>query len=88
MDHEFFRTVRRLKRELYGEYGGYYYVPMAEAYAVQLPVTVGCSHNRCLYCDLNQGLSFREMPFEEITANIRRRSVIHSRDARPRSSHT
>ena len=49
-------TAARFKRELYGEYGSFYYVPMAESRAVQLPVTVGCSYGRCLFCDLNQGM--------------------------------
>ena len=31
-------AAARFKRELYGEYGYFYYVPMAESRTVQLPV--------------------------------------------------
>ena len=66
------QTFRELRRELYGEYGFYYYVPMAEAYSVQVPVTVSCSYGRCLYCNLNQGKPFRELSLEEIGAHLER----------------
>ena len=49
------QSINRLKQNIYREYGYYYYVPMAEAYTVQIPVTVGCSYDKCLYCELNQG---------------------------------
>ncbi len=29
------QTVRRYNRDIYGEYGSYYYVPMSEAFTVQ-----------------------------------------------------
>ena len=77
------QTVRRLKEEIYGEYGFFYYVPMAESYTVQIPVTVSCSYRRCLYCDLNQGMAFRELSLEEIERNIERLRFIHETDSRP-----
>ena len=77
------QNIRRLKREVYGEYGFFYYVPMAESYTVQVPVTVSCSYRRCLYCDLNQGVTFRELSLEEIGANLERLRLIHEDDARP-----
>lgn len=72
------QTVRRYKRDVYGEYGGYYYVPMSEAYTVQVPVTVSCSYRKCLYCDLNQGMTFRELSLDEITENVRKLRYINS----------
>ena len=82
-DRGFAQRVRRLKRELYDEYGFFYYVPMAESYAVQLPVTVSCSYGRCLFCDLNQGMRFRVLSMEEVAANAERLQAIHERDRRP-----
>ncbi|MBQ9565336.1 MAG: radical SAM protein [Synergistaceae bacterium] len=82
-DAERIQKVRRLKREVYGEYGFYYYVPMAESFAVQLPVTISCSYRRCLYCDLNQGMAFRELSPDEIAANLERLRFIHEEDTRP-----
>lgn len=75
-------TVRRYKREIYGEYGGYYYVPMAEAFTVQVPVTVSCSYKKCLYCDLNQGMAFRELSLEEVAENVRKLRYIHDKPAK------
>ena len=83
MDREFQEAVSRLKRELYGEYGSFYYVPMAESRAVQLPVTVSCSYGRCLFCDLNQGMAYRELPLPEILENIGKLRFIHRHDRRP-----
>ena len=34
MDRDFIEAAARFKRELYGEYGSFYYVPMAESRAV------------------------------------------------------
>lgn len=44
--------------EIYKEYGPYFYVPMDQAYSVAVPVTIGCSWDKCLYCDLNQHNKF------------------------------
>lgn len=82
-DREEAWRIRRLARDVYGMYGSYYYVPMAEAYAVQVPVTVSCSYGRCLFCDLDQGIPFRKLSMEEIDANIERLRLIHEGDRRP-----
>ena len=83
VDHDFMEAVARFKRELYGEYGAFYYVPMAESRTVQLPVTVGCSYGRCLFCDLNQGMRYRELPLPEILDKIGKLRFIHQHDRRP-----
>ena len=74
---------KRLQREIYGEYGFYYYVPMAESYTVQVPVTVGCSYSRCLYCDLNQNRAFRELTLDEVAAHVEKLRLLHEGDRRP-----
>ncbi|MBQ7733587.1 MAG: radical SAM protein [Synergistaceae bacterium] len=71
------QKVNQFKQEIYREYGYYYYVPMAEAYAIQVPVTVGCSYNSCLYCKLNQDNKFRELSLDEIAGNITKLRYIH-----------
>lgn len=71
------RNINRLKREIYREYGFYYYVPMAEAYTVQVPVTVSCSYGKCLFCDLNQGMKFRELPLDEISGHVKNLRLIN-----------
>ena len=83
MDRDFVEAASRLKQELYGEYGDFYYVPMAESRAVQLPVTVGCRYNRCFFCDLNQGVAYRELPLPEILENVGKLRFIHRHDRRP-----
>ena len=76
------RKVRQFKREIYQEYGFYYYVPMAEAYTVQVPVTVSCSYGKCLYCDLNQGMSFRELSLTEIETNIEKLRYVNDKPSK------
>ena len=71
------RNINRLKREIYREYGFYYYVPMAEAYTVQVPVTVSCSYGKCLFCDLNQGMKFRELSLDEISGHVKNLRLIN-----------
>ena len=50
---------------------------MAEAYTVQVPVTVGCSYDKCLYCRLNQGRKFRELSLDEISGHVQNLREIH-----------
>ncbi|MGO4988620.1 radical SAM protein [Gallicola sp. Sow4_E12] len=57
-------------RDIYEMYGKYYYVPMTQGAAISVPVTVGCSWNRCLYCDLNHTNLFRPLSMEEIQRSI------------------
>ncbi|TJX14920.1 radical SAM protein [Tissierella creatinini] len=58
--------------DIYGEYGGYFYVPMTQAFSLAIPVTIGCSWNKCLYCDLNHDNKFRKLALEEIKSHILR----------------
>ncbi len=51
-------------------YGIYSYVPMTQGNAIPIPVTVGCSWNRCLYCDLNHQMAFRALSMDDIRTHI------------------
>lgn len=44
----------------------YMYTPMSEMHNEMIPVTMGCSYQRCLYCDLNYRQKFKIFPIEEI----------------------
>ncbi|MBU5427452.1 radical SAM protein [Tissierella pigra] len=57
--------------EIYKEYGEYFYVPMTQGYSIAIPITVGCSWNKCLYCDLNQGNKYRFLGLEEIDRRLK-----------------
>lgn len=45
--------------------------PMERA-SFMLPVMVGCSYNRCKFCNLFRHLSYRELPTEQIEAELAR----------------
>ncbi len=55
---------------IYQEYGPYFYVPMTQGTSLAVPVTVGCSWDHCLYCDLNHGHRFRVFSLDEIQHKI------------------
>lgn len=56
--------------DIYDDYGGYFYVPMTQAFSLAVPVTVGCSWNQCSYCDLNHNNSFRILSLDEIRGKL------------------
>ncbi len=43
-----------------------------ERASFNLPVTVGCSYNRCKFCGLFKDLEYREIPMEQIEAELKR----------------
>ena len=45
--------------------------PMERA-SYMLPISVGCSYNRCRFCMLFKHLSYRELPLEQIEEELRR----------------
>jgi len=44
--------------------------PPSEANSFLLPVTLGCSHNKCTFCGTFTGIKFRIRPLEDIKQNI------------------
>lgn len=46
------------------------YRPPSEARSLILRATLGCSHNRCLFCYMYKGVPFRTRPREELLAEI------------------
>ena len=45
--------------------------PMERA-AFSLPVTVGCCYNKCYFCNLFKHLQYRELPLDQVEAELRR----------------
>ncbi|MDH5492686.1 MAG: radical SAM protein [Myxococcales bacterium] len=52
------------------DYVGRIFRPPSEARSLLLQVSVGCSHNRCTYCDMYTEKSFRTKPFSRIEADL------------------
>ena len=48
------------------KYNGTIYRPPLEANTLLLPVTEGCSHNKCAFCNMYRGVPFRMTPLEDI----------------------
>lgn len=69
--------------EVYKEYGKYFYVPMTQGYSVAVPVTVGCSWNKCLYCDLNHDNRFKFLGLEEIDSKLKILNKFYSNRRKP-----
>lgn len=44
----------------------YMYTPMSEMHNEMIPVTTGCSYQKCLYCDLNYTQKFKIFKLDEI----------------------
>jgi len=50
--------------------GGPVFRPPSEANSFILRVTIGCSHNRCTYCNMYRSVDFRVRTMDEIMAQI------------------
>ncbi len=64
------------------DYVGRIFRPPSEARSLLLQVTVGCSHNRCVYCDMYRDKQFRAKPFARIEADLREAAALGRRGIR------
>ena len=48
------------------KYNGNIYRPPIEANTLLLPITEGCSHNGCAFCNMYQGIPFRMLSLAEV----------------------
>lgn len=53
------------------EYQGTIYRPPMEADTFLIPVTEGCTHNNCRFCNMYKGIDFRVLSTEDIEEFLR-----------------
>ena len=54
------------------EYEGQICRAPMERSSFMLPIMVGCSYNRCRFCNLFRHLRYRELPYEQIEGELLR----------------
>jgi len=64
------------------DYVGRIFRPPSEASSLLLQVTVGCSHNRCAYCDMYRDKRFAAKPWEIVEEDIERARALGPRFSR------
>lgn len=64
------------------DYVGRIFRPPSEAHSLLLQVTVGCSHNRCSYCDMYRDKSFKPKPWPTIEQDLREAAAMAARGYR------
>ncbi len=52
-------------------YNGTVYRPPIEAQSFLLPITEGCTHNTCAFCNMYQDIPFRMLPLDEVEEYLR-----------------
>ncbi len=58
-------------------YNGTIYRPPLESDTFLLPVTEGCTHNGCTFCNMYQDVSFRMLPLPELEESLREARQSH-----------
>ena len=53
-------------------YSGAVYRPPSEAYSLIVQVTVGCSHNKCAFCNMYKAKQFAITPIEQVMEDLAR----------------
>ncbi len=61
------------------DYVGRIFPPPSEAHSLLLQVTVGCSHNRCSYCDMYRDKQFRAKPWELVEGDLEQAAALGPR---------
>jgi radical SAM superfamily enzyme YgiQ (UPF0313 family) len=61
------------------DYVGRIFRPPSEAHSFLLQITIGCSHNRCVYCDMYRDKQFRPKPLDTVMADIEEAATIGPR---------
>jgi radical SAM superfamily enzyme YgiQ (UPF0313 family) len=64
------------------DYVGRIFRPPSEAQSLLLQVTIGCSHNRCVYCDMYRDKQFKPKPWAPIEADLREAAALARRGLR------
>ena len=51
-------------------YSGSVYRPPSEAHSLIIQVTLGCSHNKCAFCNMYKDKKFSILPMEQILEDL------------------
>lgn len=60
-------------------YNGTIYRPPLEEDTFLLPVTEGCTHNSCAFCNMYQGVPFRVLPLSDIEEYLQEVKSVYGR---------
>lgn len=66
----------------------YMYTPMPEMHNVMVPLTSGCSYQKCLYCDLNFRQKFHVFKLAEIEDYLRKEKIKYDKMRRSPKKYT
>lgn len=69
-------------------YPMYMYTPMPEMHNVMVPVTSGCSYQKCLYCDLNYRQNFQIFKLADIDNYLKKEKINYEKMGRMPSKFT